>query len=150
VTNTDALQLRSGTLGALPVIQHFLDRLGFDALLAQFVPTTDRRFAIPPATVLGLLVRNILLGRTPLYGLAAWAQTFSPAALGVSENVVAALNDDRAGRALDYLFDADRASFITALSVRAIRTFGIDLDQLHNDSTSITFSGSFATATGPC
>lgn len=148
MTDVDALQLRSETLGPLPVIQHFLDQLGLDALLAKYVPATDRRFTIPPATVLGLLVRNIIIGRTPLYGLADWVREYSPAALGISEDGAAALNDDRAGRALDYLFDADRASLITALTVRAIQTFDVALDQLHNDSTSITFTGDYAAATG--
>jgi hypothetical protein len=148
MTDADALQLRSGTIGPLPVIQHFLDKLGLDTLLAQYVPATDRRFTIPPATVLGLLFRNIVIGRTPLYGLADWVREYSPAALGISEDVVTALSDDRAGRALDYLFDADRASLITALTVRAIKTFGVAVDQLHNDSTSITFTGDYAAATG--
>ena len=148
MTDADALQLRSGTIGPLPVIQHFLDKLGLDKLLAQYVPATDRRFVIPPATVLGLLFRNIVIGRTPLYQLADWVREYSPAALGISEDVAAALNDDRAGRALDYLFDADRASLITALTVRAIQTFGVAVDQLHNDSTSITFTGDYTAATG--
>ena len=148
MTDADGLQLRSGTVGSLPVIQHFLDKLGLDSPLAQYVPVTDRRFTIPPATVLGLLFRNIIIGRTPLYGLAEWVREYSPGALGVSEDVAAALNDDRAGRALDYLFDADRASLVTALTVGAIRTFGVAVDQLHNDSTSITFTGDYAAATG--
>jgi len=32
--------------------------------------------------------------------------------------------------------------------VRAIRVFDVDLDQFHNDSTSITFSGDYRKATG--
>jgi hypothetical protein len=144
----DALHLRSATLGCLPLLQHFLDRLGVDDLLARYVPACDRRFAIPPATVLGLLLRNILIGRTPLYGLSEWARCFAPAALGTDDEGAAALNDDRAGRALDYLFDADRASLTTTLAVRAIKAFDLGMDQLHNDSTSITFSGSYVHATG--
>jgi len=148
MTDPDALQLRSETLGPLPVIQHFLDKLRLDSLLAKYVPASDRRFTVPPATVLGLMIRNIIIGRTPLYELADWVREYSPAALGISEDEAAALNDDRAGRALDYLFDADRASLITALTVRAIQTFGVALDQLHNDSTSITFTGAYTAATG--
>jgi hypothetical protein len=51
------------------------------------------------------------------------------------------LNDDRVGWALDRLFDADRASLLTELVLGAIREFGIDLDQLYNDSTTLTLSG---------
>jgi transposase len=58
------------------------------------------------------------------------------------------LNDDRVGRALDCLFEADRASLLTAVVVQAVHTFQVDLEQLHNDSTTVTFAGQYATARG--
>ncbi len=58
------------------------------------------------------------------------------------------LNDDRVGRALDELFSSDRASLLTALSLRAIRRYGIDVSELHNDSTSITLYGAYRDAHG--
>ncbi|WP_448072409.1 IS1634 family transposase [Georgenia yuyongxinii] len=58
------------------------------------------------------------------------------------------LNDDRAGRMLDRLFDADRASLITTTVLGVIREFGIDTTQLHNDSTTVTVTGSYPGADG--
>ena len=58
------------------------------------------------------------------------------------------LCDDRVGRALDQLFDADRASLLTKLTLGAIREFGVDCSQLHNDSTSITLHGEYRQADG--
>jgi transposase len=52
------------------------------------------------------------------------------------------------GRALDRLFDADRRALVTALVVHMIREFQVALDQLHNDSTSLTLHGAYAAATG--
>jgi hypothetical protein len=52
------------------------------------------------------------------------------------------------GRALDQLFRADRASLLTRVLVGAIRTFHSALDQLHNDSTKVTFTRDYAAATG--
>jgi hypothetical protein len=83
MTDPTALTLRSRSLGALPVVQHVLDRLGLDKLLEQYVPQNDRRFRIQPATALGILLRNIILGRRPIYGLQEWAQPFVPALLGL-------------------------------------------------------------------
>jgi transposase len=37
---------------------------------------------------------------------------------------------------------------LTTIVVRAIPAFGPQFDQFHNDSTSITFSGAYAQATG--
>jgi hypothetical protein len=54
------------------------------------------------------------------------------------------LNDDRAGRALDHLHRADRASLLTALVLRAVREFDIDLSEQHQDTTTVTFSGEYA------
>ena len=52
-----------------------------------------------------------------------------------------ALNDDRVGRTLDRLFDADRASLLTEVVLRVVREFETDCSELHNDSTSISFTG---------
>ena len=148
MTDLAAFTLRSRSLGALPVVQHFLDRLGLDQLLEQYVPQQDRRFRIRPATALGILLRNIILGRRPIYGLQEWAQPFVPSLLGLEPDQVDGLNDDRVGRALNRLFDADRASLMTTIVVRAMQEFDVKLDQFHNDSTSITFSGNYSQATG--
>src|SRR6266542_1646767 len=58
------------------------------------------------------------------------------------------LNDDRVGRALARLFDADRASLLNRLVLDAVERFDIDCSQLHNDSTSVRFSGVYTGATG--
>jgi transposase len=130
------------------VINPFLTRLGVDDLLDRHVPHTDRRCRLPPARALGVLLRNILVGRAPVYALEQWAAPFDPAVLGLTADQMTQLNDDRVGRALDRLFDADRASLFTEIVVRAVRTFAIDLAQIHNDSTSVTFSGEYASAAG--
>lgn len=46
------------------------------------------------------------------------------------------------------LFDADRASLLTAVMLAAIREFGIDTSRLHNDSTSISVHGGYYGADG--
>jgi hypothetical protein len=68
--------------------------------------------------------------------------------LGLGPDDTAALNDDRVGRMLDRLFDADRASLITTTVVRAIREFDLDVAQLHNDSTTVTLTGAYPEADG--
>ena len=103
---------------------------------------------MPPSTALGVLLRNILLSRTPLYSLPSWAQSFQASQLGLSAGQINGLNDDRIGRSLDRLFDADRASLITEVIVKAIGEFDIKLEDLHNDSTSITLWGNYASAKG--
>ena len=141
-------ELVSQRVGALPVVNHFLHRSGLPALLARYLPGDDGRYRLPPAAAVGLVVTNLLVGRQPLYGLGEWAARFDPALLGLAPGEVAALNDDRVGRALERLFDADRASLLTELLLGVVAEFGIDTGELHNDSTSISVSGVYADATG--
>jgi len=41
------------------------------------------------------------------------------------------------------LFDADRATLLTKVVMKVIDEFGIDLSQLHNDSTTLTVYGEY-------
>ena len=140
--------LVSRTLGGLPIVNHLLDRLGLAALLADAMPNDDARTKLAPAVAIRLVVTNLVLGRQPLYGLGEWAAAFDPTLLGLSTGELSVLNDDRVGRALEALFDADRASLLTTVVLRAISEFGIDTSQLHNDSTSISVHGAYRDAVG--
>ena len=83
-----------------------------------------------------------------MYALGEWASRYDPSQVGLAADDLELLNDDRVGRMLARLFDADRASLLTRLVLDAVATFDIDLDRLHNDSTSITLSGAYDTADG--
>ncbi|MDQ3575657.1 MAG: IS1634 family transposase [Actinomycetota bacterium] len=141
-------ELRSESVASLPVINHFLTRMGLGELLERHLPHDDARLRLAPATVIALVVRNLIVAHQPLYALGEWAGAYQPALLGLGPGEAAALNDDRVGRMLDRLFDADRASLMTGVVLGAVGEFGVELSQLHNDSTTLTFSGNYAGATG--
>ena len=140
--------LVSRTLGGLPIVNQVLDRLGLPALLAGALPDDDARLKMAPAVAIRLVVTNLVLGREPLYGLGEWAGRYDPGLLGLSSDDLGVLNDDRVGRALEALFDADRASLLTAVVLRAISEFSIETSQLHNDSTSISVHGVYRDGVG--
>jgi transposase len=141
-------ELHSRRLGALPLVEHFWARTGLPELLARYLPVTDARVRLAPAVAVRLVVTNLLVGREPLYGLGEWAARYAPALLGLAGGEVDAVNDDRVGRALERLFDTDRASLLTELVLKVIAEFGVDTTELHNDSTSISVSGVYRDATG--
>jgi transposase len=143
-TPFDNTSLESLEVGAAPVVRHFLDRLHFEQLLARHLPPATRRPEdIPTSVTLGVLVTNLLLARRPLYGLPEWVARYVPEQVGLQPGQIALLGDDRFGRALDRLYRADRASLLTALVVHAVHEFHIDLQQLHNDTTTVTFAGAY-------
>ena len=142
------LTVRSERLGPLPLINHVVRRLGLDELLADAVPTTDRRQHVQHAKALGVLVRSVLVEREAIYRQQETVATFAPEAFGLDGIDVAHLCDDVIGRALDRLFDADRGTLLTRVVVAAVKHFGLSLDELHDDSTSIKVTGQYRSARG--
>ena len=140
--------LVSRALGGLPIVNHFLDRLGLPGLLNEALGEVDGRTKLAPASAIRLVITNLVLGREPLYALGEWAARYDPALLGLSGEEAETINDDRVGRALDALFHADRASLLTIVMLAAIGEFRVDTDQLHNDSTSISVHGAYRAADG--
>lgn len=140
--------LNSRRLGPLPIVNHFMDRLGLDALLEEFVPTEDSRVDLPYAKGLGVLLRSIIVERDPIYRQQETVDTFASQMFGIAEGEAALLSDDRIGRALDQLFDADRGALMTETVVRMGRRFGVRFDELHNDSTTIRLTGQYRDAQG--
>lgn len=138
--------LTSARIGALPILDRLLRRLRLDEFLRDHLPREDRRSRVPTATALTLLLKNVLISREPLYGVGEWAARHDLHRLGLTDTSLASLNDDRVGRALDRLFDADIPSLALEVVAHAIREFGVDLDELHNDSTTVTFHGDYEAA----
>lgn len=145
---TGPFELESTRLGALPVIDHFLGRMRLETTLGRYLPAGDGRTSLQARTAIGVLVRNLCMEREPLYGLGAWASAFEPELVGLAPGEPELLNDDRVGRALDALFDADRGSLLAELVLGAIGEFDLDCSQLHNDSTSIALHGAYTAADG--
>ena len=138
----DALELDSKAISALPIINKFIDRIGLSDLLSRYLPSKENQ-KLSHADAILLFVRNILIEREPLYKLSEWAALFDPYLVGLGETGASVLNDDRVGRSLDALFDADRASLMTNIVLEVIDEFAIELSQLHNDSTTVTVYGEY-------
>ena len=139
------LALESLEVGATPVVRHFLQRLDLAALFERFLPPLPgRQPALPTSLTLSVLLANLLLARQPLYALPAWVARRVPEHLGLAPEQLAALNDDRLGKALDHFDKADRASLLVALVRRAVTAFDINLAEMHQDTTTVTFCGDYA------
>lgn len=148
MNNAESLELESETIDALPIINHFINRLGLDEIIESAMPHADPSNHIMPYTSIGMLLRNIIIGRLPVYGFKEWVTLFDPQLFNLKPEQVDYINDDRIGRALEKLFDTDRASLMTEIVLKAVREFDLEMDQFHNDSTSITFQGRYEDANG--
>ena len=146
--NDKNFDLDSKYIGIVPVINHFLKRLRFKDLLEKYLPPAVEQSRMDPAGALGVLLLNLIINRAPLYSVGEWAEQMVPQLLGLTYDQIRLINDDRVGRALDRLFEADRSAMLTELVVGMIEEFDIELDKFHNDSTTLTLHGDYFKADG--
>lgn len=144
--HNDGRTLHSYRLGALPLLDQFLERLRLEDFLRERLPAEDARTKVPTARGLVLLLKNLLVSREPLYGIGEWAARFVPERLGLAAADLTHLNDDRVGRCLDRLFTCDFGALTLAVVTHAVREFDVELHELHNDSTTVTFHGAYTEA----
>jgi transposase len=140
--------VRGERLGPLPLVNHFVERIGLGEILERHVPTEDRRVALPYAKGLLVLLRSLVVEREPIYRQQETVEAFVPAMYGLRPDQVRHLDDDRIGRALDRLFDADRAALLTEVVVAVSRRFGLRFEELHNDTTTVRLCGQYRAARG--
>ena len=146
VARKDDNLLCSATVGALPLLNSLLRRMRLEEFLRDALPTEDRRTKLSPVKTLLVLLRNLLVSREPIYGVGEWAARHAADLLGLTPDEVGRLNDDRVGRALDKLFAADVPSLVLAVATHVVKEFGVGLDELHNDSTTVSFCGAYLDA----
>ena len=139
--------LHTERLGPLPLINHFVERIGLHDTLSRYV-ASDARCAISHASALGVLLRSIIVEREPIYRQPETVHGFASGMFGVSAQDMQHLSDDRLGRALDHLYDADRTALLTELVLAVGQRFDVRFEEFHNDSTTISFCGSYRSATG--
>src|SRR5215813_2870434 len=139
--------LQSERLGPLPLVNHFIQRIGLEDALDRHVPS-DQRCAVSHARALGVLVRSIMVEREPIYRQQETVHGFASGMFGGGEKEMHHVGDDRIGRAMDRLFDTDRGALLTEIVVAIGQRFGVKFDEFHNDSTTVSFYGSYRAASG--
>jgi len=134
-------ETRFSQVDVLPMVKHYMDQLDLFKLFKKYVPSATDSLA-DHAESLCILTANIICDNRPLYKVKEWLARYSDGFVDIP--VEADLfNDDRLARSLSALFDADRHSLMTEVSCNAIRVHGLLTDEIHNDSTSITFIGNY-------
>jgi len=129
---TAPFQLVRKGLGALPILDAVIERIGLEPHLREALG--NPRYA---QAVL-LLAKNIVVERNALYAVAEWAAPYDPALVYGGK-----FSDDVLARALDRLFETDRASLLTGAVLKAVKADAVDLSQIHQDTTSVKLTGAY-------
>ncbi len=125
----------------LPMVKYYMDELDLFNLFKKYVPATPDCL-VEHAESLCILTANIICDNKPLYKVQDWLSKYSD---GLTNEPIEAnlFNDDRLAKGLSNLFDADRHSLMTDLSSNSIRIHKLLTNEIHNDSTTVTFIGDY-------
>lgn len=126
-------QLARQGLGAIPIVDSVIDRIGLLQDLSEAMGNARYAEAIL------VLLKNTVVRRNALYAMREWCAQYDPALLYGGR-----YGDDVVARALDRLFGADRASLLTTVVLHAIRAYEVNLSQIHQDTTSVKLTGAYA------
>jgi transposase len=141
------LDTRTKKIDALPIVKHYIDKLGLPALFDKYLPN-DTGKDIAPSQTLCIMLLNMTSSAKPLYQVEEWITDVMD---GYTEQPSEAekYNDDRLARELDKLFYAERDSLEIEVVSRAIRIFELETERLHNDTTTVTFQGAYENSEAP-
>ncbi len=134
--------LKRHQVGALPLIHRIAARMGLRALLDRAIKAHGND-QIPVVDTLVLMIYNLTLGKDPLYELPRWVEAIDRRVIGYQALAPECFTDDRFARALDRLYHSDRASLMTELVLAFSRAFELDLNRIHNDSTTVKACGAY-------
>lgn len=141
-------ELRKFAIGAHPIIQVFVDRLRIPGLISTYI-RQDRRIQVPVERTLVVLIHNILTTPMPMYEIADWLAPLDESSVGLDPGESACIHDDRVGQALERFYNGRHKDVFFHLALRAIKVFQLTCAQIHQDTTSVTFSGKYAGWSAP-
>jgi transposase len=135
--------LKKSVLGAHPIIQHFIEKLRIPDVIGTYI-NFDKRMKIETEQVLCLLIHNFLTSPSPLYEIQDWLNPIDIESVGLNADSNSLIYDERVARGLDDFYESKHKEIFFQLSLRAIKIFELDCSRMHNDTTSITFSGKYS------
>jgi transposase len=127
-------------VGELPILHECATRLGFRNIISHYLRSHGNE-RIAAVDSLMIMVYNIACGRQPVYALEHWATRLGRRVLPGNGAGMDMLNDDRFGRVLDKLYEADRASLATEIAIETTRIEQLDHSRVNNDSTTVKAYG---------
>jgi transposase len=127
-------------LGIIPIAQQFIEELEIVPLFDSFLESGKEE--ITHGNVVNVLLLNLLDSGSPLYKVSGWLSGYADG-LGEFGSEAGKYHDKRLGETLDALYACERHDLLTSLSSRAISLHKLDTSIVHNDTTTVTFTGAY-------
>jgi len=144
-TKTEITEYETVVVGAAYLVKNILKKLGFVEAIDEVLTHQPEIEATYGQLAQVIVTNRLTLQPVPLYGLADWAAEHGlDQVFGVEAGW---LDDDRLGGLLEGLAK-HQVSIWSSLVKNAVKRFGIDLKQLHSDTTSVYFEGQYEDEAG--
>ena len=120
-----------------------LRRFKVGAVIDSLIPHHDAREVSTGTCVEAMIASILLTGRHTLSGVASRLAEYDCRSLLGHELDPEVFNDDRLGRTLEALFKAGLSGLNTATLLHAMDVFGVEIDLIHFDTTSLKLFGDY-------
>lgn len=132
--------LRIHKVGLYPLVKYYIEQLDLFEIFDGYMPKVKGSSIL--SECLCVLIQNIVVSVKPLYQIQEWLTSYADGQ-GEFGYSTSDFTDDRLGDSLDALYSCDRQSIMMAVSSKAIAVHKLKTDVVHNDTTTITFTGSY-------
>ncbi len=135
-------KLMTRRLGAGPILQHFISTMGVVSLIDESVPAHEAR-TISHGEVVAAFMVYLLCGGRALYRMEQWAETTAVLSTLFPEYKPEDWTDDRLGDTLEALYHKGLEGIQGSISAQRVEVFDLCLDVIHDDTTSVSFWGTY-------
>jgi transposase len=139
-TKTNPIEYETVVVGAAYLVKNILRKLGFVAAIDEVLSHQPEIEASYGQLAQLLVVNRLAFQPVPLYEMADWVA--QQGLDRVFEVEAAWLDDDRLGAMLEALAK-HQVTIWSRLVQNAVERFGVELSQLHSDTTSVYFEGQY-------
>lgn len=140
----DAPQIEVQNIDHLGIVAGIIDEIGLVEEIDHLLGTHPQEHVSPGQALKAMILNGLGFVSAPLY---LFEEFFHGKA---TEHLIAPgikpehLNDDRLGRVLDKLFEANPSQIFVDVALRAARQFGVRTESVHLDATSLHLHGHYA------
>lgn len=132
--------IRACDVRFLPIVSAYARTLGVEEEVDRLCGS---KRGISDGHIVLALILDALSGRSPLFRLPeAFAKLDMELLLGEAISPEK-LNDDAVGRALDRIFEVGTGKVLSAVALRAVKLFNLDITHVHHDTTSHSVYGDY-------
>jgi transposase len=134
--------IEASDVSYLPLMATYAREVG---VVEEINRLCGRKKGVNAGQVCLALILDTLGGRSPLFRLQDSFKDLDVGLLLGEGITVSQLNDDAVGRVLDLLYEVGTNKILSAVALRAVKLFDLELSHVHHDTTSRSVYGDYET-----